>query len=54
MPDLRLQATGGAGAAMPTGRVVGILQRNWRSYVVTMQEGEADKIGGSKVLLTWA
>eukprot|EP00040_Diaphanoeca_grandis_P033579 m.205994 g.205994 ORF g.205994 m.205994 type:complete len:1079 (-) comp32933_c0_seq1:110-3346(-) len=36
--------------AMPTGKVVGILQRNWRSYVVTMQEGDAEKAGGSKVL----
>ena len=27
-------------SAVPTGRVVGVLQRNWRPYVVTLQEGD--------------
>lgn len=31
----------------PTGRVVGILNRNWRSYVATIQEEDADTAGGS-------
>ncbi|KAG2213959.1 hypothetical protein INT47_001229 [Mucor saturninus] len=30
----------------PTGRVVGILNRNWRSYVATLQEDSAE-VGGS-------
>jgi len=27
-------------AVVPTGRVVGVLQRNWRPYVVTLEEGD--------------
>lgn len=33
-----------------TGQVVAVLQRNWRAYVATLQEGEAERHGGSKVL----
>ncbi|KAI8373200.1 uncharacterized protein BYT42DRAFT_61558 [Radiomyces spectabilis] len=31
----------------PTGRVVGVLNRNWRSYVATIQEDSAETGGGS-------
>jgi DIS3-like exonuclease 1 len=30
--------------AMPTGRVIRVLERNWRPYVATLQEGEVDKV----------
>ncbi|KAI7902436.1 DIS3-like exonuclease 1-like protein [Cokeromyces recurvatus] len=33
-------------ATQPTGRVVGVLNRNWRSYVATLQE-DSSEIGGS-------
>ncbi len=32
---------------MPTGRVVGVLQRNWRSYVATLQDDESASNVGS-------
>ncbi len=28
---------------MPTGRIVGVLERNWRPFVCTLQEGEEEK-----------
>ena len=28
--------------AMPTGRVVGVLQRNWRDYVASFAENEVE------------
>lgn len=34
----------------PTGRVVGILNRNWRSYVATIQEKSSEGSGGSSHL----
>ncbi|KAI8334960.1 hypothetical protein BC941DRAFT_430785 [Chlamydoabsidia padenii] len=36
----------GSGSTQPTGRVVGILNRNWRSYVATIQQDETNQ-GGS-------
>ncbi|KAG0164652.1 DIS3 mitotic control [Apophysomyces sp. BC1015] len=41
----QLQPTKDAQTARPTGRVVGVLNRNWRSYVATIHEEGAD--GGS-------
>lgn len=29
---------------MPTGHVIRVLQRNWRPYVATLQEGEVEKV----------
>lgn len=36
--------------AVPTGRVVRILQRNWRTYAATLQEGEDEKHSGKMAL----
>lgn len=39
-----------AHATVPTGRVIRVIQRNWRTYAATLQVGEADKHGGKMVL----
>lgn len=38
--------TSSASSNQPTGRVIGILNRNWRSYVATLQE-DSSEVGGS-------
>lgn len=38
-----------AGGGRQSGRVVGICQRNWRDYVVTLPAKEASGVGGGKV-----
>eukprot|EP00041_Stephanoeca_diplocostata_P037599 m.1428829 g.1428829 ORF g.1428829 m.1428829 type:complete len:1137 (+) comp25068_c0_seq3:205-3615(+) len=35
---------------MRTGHVIAVSQRNWRAYVATLQDGEVERHGGSKVL----
>jgi DIS3-like exonuclease 1 len=42
--ELNISVRSGA-STQPTGRVVGILNRNWRSYVATIQQDETG--GGS-------
>jgi exoribonuclease R len=46
-------AAGDSGPAVPTGRVVGVAQRNWRSYVATLQTdlaGAGGRTASEKVL----
>jgi len=38
-----------AGGGRQSGRVVGICQRNWRDFVVTLPAKEASGVGGGKV-----
>jgi DIS3-like exonuclease 1 len=47
MPETDYQSlvTAGSANSRPVGRVVGIQQRNWRSYVATIQEEGAEQGG---------
>jgi exoribonuclease R len=42
--SLSSSARAPSSVAMPTGRVIRVLERNWRPYVATLQEGEVDKV----------